>query len=289
MELDQSSPVPHNKRLTADGLLLVVAFVWGMTFVAVKNALVDIGPYWFIGVRFSLAFLFLAAIYHRRLLANWRILGKISALIGGVLFVGYILQTIGLQYTTAANSGFITGLSVVLVPVVGRFWGQKKPARATQLGIACAVAGLGLLTLTNDFSINIGDVYTLLAAVALATHIVMVSHYAPRTDAVTLATLQIGAVAVAGIVGGALFEQFPSNFSEDVWIALAVTAIPATAIAFLVQNTVQKHTTSTRTAIIFALEPVFAGLAAYAFLGEVLTVQQIIGCVLIVSGMIVMK
>ena len=287
MELEIKQTESRSKQLTADGLLLAVTLVWGTTFVAVKNALADIGPYWFIGVRFAIAFACLSLIYYRRMFAAWSDTGKLSVTIGFTLFTGFILQTIGLQYTTASNSGFITGLSVVLVPLVGRFWGQPVPGMATKLGIGCAVAGLALLTLKGDLTVNIGDLYTLLATIAFAAHIVMVSYYAPRTDAVSLAIWQIGAVALAGVVGGFMFESFPDNFSDDVWLALAVTAIPATAVAFLVQNTVQKYTTSTRTAIIFALEPVFAGLAAYIFLGEILTVSQILGCTMIVVGMLI--
>ncbi|EAX47749.1 protein of unknown function DUF6, transmembrane [Thermosinus carboxydivorans Nor1] len=276
-----------SRRVVADLSLLFVTLIWGTTFVVVKNALADIGPYWFVGIRFGLAFLFLAVLYHRRLVAAWRGHVRLAGLIGLVLFSGFSLQTIGLKYTTAANSGFITGLSVVLVPVIGRFWGQKGPGPATVAGIISAVIGLGLLTLSNDFRLNTGDVLTLLAAVAFGTHIVMVGQYASKGDAVVLAILQIGAVAVAGLVGGLAFEPTPTNFSREVWIALAVTAIPATAVALVVQNTMQRFTTATRTAIIFAMEPVFAGLAAYLLLGEILTVKQLIGCALIVAGMLI--
>ncbi|SDF32644.1 DMT family transporter [Sporolituus thermophilus] len=276
-----------SRRIVADLSLLFVTLIWGTTFVVVKNALADIGPFWFVGIRFGLAFLFLAVLYHRRLLAAWRSHARLAGLIGLVLFGGFALQTIGLEYTTAANSGFITGLSVILVPVIGRFWGQKGPGPATVAGIISAVLGLGLLTLSSDFRFNVGDVLTLLAAVAFGAHIVMVGQYAPRGDAVVLAILQIGAVAAAGLAGGFAFEPVPAVFSRKVWVALAVTAIPATAVALVVQNTMQRFTTATRTAIIFAMEPVFAGLAAYLLLGEILTVKQIIGCVLIVAGMII--
>lgn len=279
--------VKNDRRTLADLLLIFVTLVWGTTFVVVKNALASIGAFWFISVRFWIAFLVLALIYRERLVKNWRHDLKISAIIGGVLFTGFALQTIGLQYTTAANSGFITGLSVVLVPIIGRWWGQKNPNQVTWIGIMSAVIGLGMLTLNGQLRLNIGDFFTLIAAIALACHIAMVGHYAPRTDAVVLAIMQIGAVAVIGTAFGTVSEEFPARFSTDVLIALAITAIPATAIAFLVQNAVQKYTTATRTAIIFALEPVFSGITAYLVLGEVLTTIQLVGCCLIVIGMII--
>lgn len=288
MEAEVKIPAPHGRMgLVADLSLLMVTVVWGTTFVVVKNALADIGPYWFVGVRFFLAFLFLVIFYWRRLLgADKRTVG-LAAMIGLVLFTGFALQTVGLKYTTAANSGFITGLSVVLVPVIGLFWGQQHPGRGTIAGIICAVVGLGLLTLNGSFSFNAGDLLTLVATLAFGTHIVMVGYYAPKCDAATLAVLQIGAVAAAGLLGGAIFETVPSTFTKDVWIALAVTAIPATAIALLVQNTMQQYTTASRTAIIFVMEPVFAGIAAYLLLGEILTIKQLLGCALIVFGMLV--
>lgn len=271
----------------ADILLLAVAIVWGATFVVVKNALDDIGPHWFIGIRFWIAFIVLAGIYRQRLWQYWRRQAREATLIGLFLFAGYALQTIGLQYTTASNSGFITGLSVVLVPIVGRWWGQASPGRATWLGISCAVVGLGLLTFNGALQFNSGDAFTLLATLAFACQIAMVGYHARRGDAIVLAILQIGVVAVGGTVGGVLLEPVPTHFTHEVWIALAATAIPATALAFLIQNTMQRYTTPTRTAIIFALEPVFAGITAYLLLGEVLTAQQIGGCCLIVAGMLI--
>lgn len=275
------------RRILADLALLVVTMVWGVTFVVIKNALADTGPFWFISGRFLLAFGFLAVLFTRRLAtAGWQNV-RTAGFIGIALFAGFALQTIGLQYTTAAKSGFITGLSVVLVPVVGRLWGQKGPGTATLAGIACAILGLGLLTLDADLRLNYGDFFTLLSAVAFACHIVMVGHYVPHSDVILLTILQIGAVGLASTVTGLAIEPLPVQLSEAIWLALAVTAIPATALALLIQNAAQRFTTPARTALVFAMEPVFAGLAAYFFLGEILTVKQLAGCGLIVAGMVV--
>lgn len=277
----------HDRRLVADISLMAVTLVWGTTFVVVKNALADIGPILFIGVRFSLAFLFLLLVYYRRLRRNWRANLPLATGLGLILFTGFALQTAGLRYTTAANSGFITGLSVVLVPLLGYWWGQGKPGLTTLAGVGSAAVGLGLLTLNGSLMFNSGDLLTLLSTLALALHIVLVGYYAPHTDAVVFATLQIGTVAVLGLAGGLWSETVPQAFTGDIGIALAVTAIPATALALVVQNVMQQYTTATRTALIFAMEPVFGGIAAYLWLDEILTIKQLAGCVLIVGGMLI--
>lgn len=276
----------HPTPFGADLALLGVTAIWGTTFVAVKSALVGIGPLWFIGIRFSLATIVLMLIYPRRTKAAFAISGKTGCMIGFVLFAGYLLQTIGLQYTSATSSAFITGLSVVLVPIIGRFWDQKKPSVSVWLGIGCAVAGLGLLTLNESLSFNLGDIITIFSALALALHIVLVGQFAPRQDAVALSVFQIAMVAACGLVGAIFFELPPIAFGREFWNALAVTAIPATAIAIVVQNAMQRYTSPIRTAVIFAAEPVFAGLFAFLFLGEALTAQQWTGCGLIVAGML---
>jgi drug/metabolite transporter (DMT)-like permease len=276
-----------NRQLVADISLMVVTLIWGTTFVVVKNALTDIGPMLFIGVRFLLAFVFLLLIYYKRLRQNWRVNLPIAVMLGLILFTGYALQTVGLQFTTAANSGFITGLSVVLVPLLGYWWGQGKPGIMTMVGAGSATLGLGLLTLNGTFQLNSGDLLTLISTLAFALHIVLVGYYAPRTDAVVSAIIQIGTVAVAGMVSGLWSEAVPLVFTREIGIALAVTAIPATALALVIQNTMQRYTTAARTALIFAMEPVFGGIAAYLWLNEILTIKQLVGCVFIVGGMLI--
>lgn len=284
-----NSPL-HNLSQPTPGLatasLLAVTAVWGVTFVAIKSALADIGPLWFIATRFSLAAVVLLLIYPRRTLNSLRKTGRAGGIIGIALFAGFLLQTLGLQYTSATNSAFITGLSVVLVPIVGRFWGQKSPSVAAWLGIVSAAAGLGLLTVNEAITLNSGDMLTVFAALALALHIVLVGHHAVNHDAIALSVLQILVVAAGGLGSALMFEAPPAEFSREVWFALGVTAIPATAIAILIQNAMQRYTTPARAAVIFAAEPVFAGLFAFLALGETLGLQQWVGCLFIIAGML---
>ncbi len=282
-----NTPLPDSKpwrRLFADLSLIAVVFVWGVTFVAVKNALAAIGVFTFLAIRFAIAFLFLALLFRRRLAAAGWPAVRASLIIGLFLFAGYAFQTAGLKYTSAANAGFITGLSVALVPCFAAVAGRRLPGLAVIAGAGLAVAGLALLTLDKGLTVGNGDTLVFFCAVAFALHILAIGRFAPRFDAKILATLQIGATALLSGIVAASAETLPARLTSDVWLALAITAIPATALAFLVQTTAQQFTTPSRTAIIFALEPVFAALAGIWLLGETLSGQQILGCVLILAG-----
>lgn len=275
------------KQIQADLALLGVTFIWGVTFVVVQDALSGIGPYYFIGIRFAIAFAFLTLLYWRRFAFLNKDTLKAGFIIGAVLFVGYAFQTVGLQYTTASNAGFITGLAVVLVPLISSLLSKRLPKTAAIIGITCATVGLALLSLNNDFGVNYGDTLTFFCALSYAGHILLVGKYAPRHDPVLLAVLQIGVVAVISLACGVTWETLPEQFTRPVWMGLLITAIPATALAFLIQNSVQRHTSPTHTAIIFIMEPVFAAATGWLWAGEILTSRQWLGCLLILTGMLV--
>lgn len=275
------------QQIRADLALLAVAFVWGVTFVVVQDALSGIGPYYFIGIRFAIAFAFLALVYWRRFTALKLDTLKAGCLIGSVLFAGYVFQTVGLQYTTASNAGFITGLAVVLVPLISSLVTKKLPALPAILGVASATLGLGLLSMGDNLTVNSGDILVFLCAICFAGHIILVGKYVHSHDPVLLALLQIGVVAVMGMGCGVALETLPAHFTQPVWIGLLVTAVPATALAFLIQNSVQKYTSPTHTALIFIMEPVFAAATGWLLAGEVLSSRQWVGCLLILFGMVV--
>ncbi|GAB6181968.1 DMT family transporter [Desulfotomaculum defluvii] len=274
-------------QIQADLALLGVTFIWGVTFVVVQDALSGIGPYYFIGIRFALAFAFLGLIYRKRFQNITAETVKAGSIIGVFLFAGYALQTIGLKYTTASNAGFITGLAVVLVPLFTALISKKLPNLAVILGITSATLGLGLLSLGSNLNINLGDILVFFCAICYAAHIILVGKYAPQHDPVLLAILQVGVVAAISLVCGALWETMPTEFTRPVWTGLLITAIPATALAFLIQNSVQRFTSATHTAIIFIMEPVFAAATGWLWAGEVLSFPQWIGCLLILAGMLI--
>lgn len=275
------------QQITADLALLFVAFIWGITFVVVKEALAEIGPYFFLAIRFAIAFLFLALICWRSTLRVNRANLAGGLFIGLALFGGYAFQTVGLQYTTAANAGFITGLSVVLVPLFVAGLTRTLPAPMAVTGVACAIIGLGLLAVQGDFAVGYGDFLVFCCAVCFAAHVILVGRYAPCLDPALLAIIQIGTVAFICFLIAPVLESFPVTLAPPVQIALLATAVPATALAFLIQNKAQKFTSPTHTAVIFTTEPVFAGLAAWFWGGETLEVHQWIGGAVIVLGTLI--
>ncbi|MGB9679861.1 MAG: DMT family transporter [Thermoanaerobacteraceae bacterium] len=275
-----------SKQLRSDLVLVLVTIIWGSTFIIVKNAIEILPVYNFLFIRFSIAFFLLAIIFYKKLLNIDKRTLIISSAIGTMLFAGYAFQTMGLMYTSASKSGFITGFSVVLVPIFEAFFLKSKPSRAAVTGIVLAVIGLFLLTTNVNFSINFGDFLTLLCAFAFAMHIILIAKFASSVDTFVIATLQIGVVAILSGIASFTFETpvIPTNFS--VWGAIIITGVFATAFAYVAQNTMQAYTTATHTALIFSLEPVFSAVAAFLIAGEVMSLKAITGGIFMLLGII---
>lgn len=275
------------KRWQADLTLGLVALIWGSTFVVVQNALDAVDPLTFVGWRFLLAAAFLIALFRRRAGRVTRHEFAAGGLIGVWLSGGYIFQTIGLQTTTTAKAGFITGLSVVIVPALATILLRRPPGRGPLLGILAATAGLGLLTLDENLRVQSGDLWVLGCAFAFALHIVSVAHFSPQYDTVRLSIVQIGAVGLISTGAAFTFETPTLNLPAETWAAIAFTGVAATALAFGLQVYVQRFTTPTHTALIFSLEPVFAAFFGWWWASETLGQKELIGCGLILAGMII--
>ena len=274
-------------RLWADLSLLVVTAVWGATFVMVKEALSAAGPLTFLTLRFSLAALVLLPVLAARRGPIPRSVAVSGAAIGLFLAAGYAFQTAGLQFTSASKAGFITGLSVVIVPVLAALLLRQRPAGATLVGVALATVGLGLLSLGDEVSIELGDLLMLGCAVSFALHIVAVGRFAPRRDVLALTTAQIVAAALLTGTGALLFERPMPGQLGEILPAAVFTGLFATVAAFYLQTHAQRFTTPTHTALIFTMEPVFAGLFGYLLAGERLGARGLAGCGLILAGMLI--
>lgn len=276
-----------SKSRWADFTLLLVTLVWGSTFVIVKRAIEDLPPFPFLAIRFGLAFIsLLPFLWVERQHISKETLMK-GAAVGVFLFSGYAWQTVGLQYTTASNAGFITGLSIVIVPTLVTITTRRLPRPSLLLGILSALIGLALLSLGDHLQLNKGDIMVLACAVSFALHIFLVGRYAPHTNATVLASVQILTVSILSSLGSLLLPQPPIHFTSAAWIALLVTAIPATSLAFFAQTKMQQFTTSTHTALIFSMEPVFSAITAFLVAGEVFTLKGLIGAGLVLGGMLI--
>ena len=277
------------KSRLAEIALVFVCLIWGSTFVLVKNALNDVSPALFLAIRFSLAAVLLFAVYAARTKPAahaWK--GGVAT--GLFLFVGYLLQTMGLRFTTPAKSGFLTGLYIVLVPLLTALVYRRVPGVSEWMGVMLATVGMGLMTLTTArMEIGVGDLLTIACAFAFAVHILMLGHYSKRMPTEWLTLLQIGASALFAMAACGLVETPFIRWTPRVWIALAVTACLATALAFLLQTWGQRYTTPTRAALIFSLEPVFAWLTSYVFEQEVLTGQVLSGAGCILAGVLLVE
>jgi len=303
----------NSRQLTADLALLIVALIWGATFVMVKDAVSAFPVFSFMVVRFVLAATALTPliIWRRRQLAalapdgpfaasrhlnpaRLRRIALPSLLIGAALFAGYGFQTAGLTLTTPAKAGFIAGLSVVIVPLVAAVLLRQAPGRNAWNGVALATIGLALLSLTRDLRIKPGDLLILGCAFSFAAHILLTGHFAPRRDPLLLTLGQVLTVALLSGAATLLFDV-PARgrpaliglLDGRILFAAAFTGLLATAAAFGIQTVAQRFTTATHTALIFAAEPVCAGLFSFLLIGEVLGPRQIIGCGLILAGMVV--
>ncbi len=285
-----------NNRLIADLILLFIAFIWGATFVLVQQAISFLEPFTFNAIRFTIAAIILAIwflLFKREQLTSINRTFLIAGLLIGIsLFLGYALQTSGLLYTTSSKAGFITGLSVVLVPLLAFIILKERPRFVAIIGSFIAVLGLFLLTIGDSLLLNIGDLLVLGCAFAFAMHIILTGKYTNEYPTLLLTLIQVIGVAFFSIICSFLFEDWKKAFQietileSDVLIALLVTSVLATAFAFYAQTKLQQYTTPTRVALIFATEPVFAAITAYLWANERLGYIPIIGCTLIFLGMI---
>lgn len=282
-------PLSRRASIGADLLLLGVAVIWGWTFVLVKEGVSEVGPLTFLFYRFGIAFVLLALLFRRHLRGVPRTAWLRGALIGLALFGGYWLQTWGLVYTAATKSAFITGLSVVLVPLLGTTMLRERISGAAWIGAILSVIGLGLLVFGTQVGVdtfNVGDGLTFLCAIGFTTQILLVSHYTRPSNHLPILIAQIGVVAALSGVGWLTAEGAAWTTSWTAWKGILITAVMATALAYWLQNRFQPYSTAAKAAIIYTGEPVFAGFFGVVLLGERLTGGQWLGAGLILSAMV---
>lgn len=279
------SRLAHHPR-AGDAALVVAAVCFGSTFLVVQEAVARVEPVPFLAVRFLIGAAVLAPLARRRTATAGEV--RHGVLAGVALLVGYVLQTVGLQYTGSATSAFITYLLVVFVPVLAFVALRRRPHPVTLVGIAVAVVGLVLLTDpggggdTGGF--GRGEVLTLGCAVAFAAHVVILGATAHRHDPIRLATIQVAVVGAACAVPGLWLGGYA--FPAPAVAAAVATAVVATALAFVLQVTGQRSVPPARAALLLLLEPVFAATVA-ALRGDALTGAQLGGAGLILVAVTV--
>jgi drug/metabolite transporter (DMT)-like permease len=267
--------------------LVGVTAVWGYTFLVVQDAIARMPVMDFLAWRFVVASVVMIALRPTCLRNVTRLELLRGVGLGTILGMGYIAQTYGLRYTSAAISGFITGMFVVLTPVMSWILLRRKTNRSTWMVIALATVGLALLTL-NGWSVGIGELLTLGCAVFFAIHIVGLGEWSLQYEPYAFSLLQIGAVAVISLIaatpGGIAMPPDPG-----VWEVLGITGVLATAVAFFVQTWAQSLVSATRAAVVMTMEPVFAGLFAVVIGGNELTLRTVAGAACILAAMLIIN
>lgn len=277
-------------KIKAEVILLGVVIIWGYTFPVIKNVLNIIPPFTFLTYRFFLAFSLIYLIFRNRLKRINSLTIKNGFLIGLFLFLGYFGQTVGTQFTTATKTAFITGISVVIVPIISYFWTREKIYRNSAIGVLLAMIGLWLMNTNGTiYHINLGDSLVFLGAIGFALYIVAVDIYTKKLDYVQLVFIQLITVSLMSFLMAIIYEKEALTFSYNsyVWWAVILNGVFATALAIYLQNRFQKYSNPTKIAIIFSAEPVFGALFSYLILGETIGIFGFMGGVAIFSGMFV--
>ncbi|MEZ7196463.1 DMT family transporter [Pseudodesulfovibrio karagichevae] len=296
----------NTRALRADILLFVTAAIWGLAFVAQRVGMEHVGPLTFNGIRFALGALALVPLIlamERRRAPDNAGADKKRMLIGGgllgiALFVGASLQQIGLagpqlagfglEASTAGKAGFITGLYVVLVPIFGLLLAQR-PGWGTWIGAGLAVVGMYLLSVTSDLTISFGDLLVFIGAFFWAGHVLLVGKLSPGldgVDAIKLATIQFAACAVLSLIGAVATEEITLTGVVGAIPAIAYGGLMSVGVAYTFQVVAQRDAQPAHAAIILSLESVFAAIGGWLMLGEVLSTRGLIGCGLMLGGML---
>ncbi|RPI28141.1 MAG: DMT family transporter [Acidobacteria bacterium] len=276
-----------NSPRSASLWLLFITFLWGLSFVIVKEALEQCGPYWFLFLRFTLAALAALLFFRGVWSGAHRLAFLYGAVLSGVLYAGFLLQTLGLQFTSPSKSAFITGVSVILVPILGWMFFQARISLEVGLGVLTAFIGLYLLVRPDNLlEVNRGDLLTLGCAVVFAFHLLFVGRYAHSAAPGLLAVLQLGGAALLSLPISLAVETPRLDFSASFYVALVYLAVFCSALAFSVQIRAQRHVSPARAALIFSLEPVFAAMTSVIFYGDKLLWREWLGGALVMAGVL---
>jgi drug/metabolite transporter (DMT)-like permease len=269
--------------------LIFVTIIWGFAFVVVKNSLDYVPPLYMMAFRFTIASVVLALLF----LPKFKHLDKSTffhgMILGIFLFAAYAFQTVGLQFTTAGKNAFLTTTYVMMVPFLNWFFHKSKPSWNCVLAAIIALAGIGLLSLQGDFSMNRGDVLTIICGFFFAVHIIFISRYTQTQDPVLLTILQLAFSALFSWIFAPFTDgRFPlqETLRADVIFSMLYLGLFSTLLCFLLQNVCQKYLRASTTSLLLSFESVFGVIFSIIFLKEILTAKMIVGCVLIFFALV---
>jgi drug/metabolite transporter (DMT)-like permease len=296
--LEKRGRIRMNRNvLKSDGLLLLTAVIWGFAFVAQRVGMDHVGPFTFNGIRFALGGLSLLPfiVYRKRQMVfpgkrentgtAWKFFSG-SMLAGFFLFAGSSLQQVGLVYTTAGNAGFITGLYVVIVPVMGLFWKQQA-GTGNWAGAILAAVGLYFLSVTQDLTMGKGDFLVLISAFLWASHVLIIGWLSPKTDSIQLAAFQFAVCSVLSLFTAVVFETIVWDDIMKAMIPILYGGLMSVGVAYTLQVVAQKDAHPAHASILLSLEAVFAAIGGWIILNEMMSFRGLMGCSLMLSGMMI--
>lgn len=281
-----------NKKVGADLILGIITLIWGSTFVLMRNSLDKLSTFQLLSLRFSIASIILIIIFHKKLKEiNWQLI-KYGSLIGLMLCGSLVFQVWGLHYTTASNSSFITSLYVLMVPIIAAIIFKEKVEKSSVIGILVAFIGIVFLNGGLELKFGLGEILTFLCAICVAFQIIFIDIYTKEYDSILLGIIQVIFSAICCSIGWGVTGFEKVYIDNDIIITLFVIGVLATAVSFTAETYVQKFTSSTHTALIFSIEPVFGLMFALIIpdntgVSEVLTFSKILGCCLILFGVLI--
>jgi drug/metabolite transporter (DMT)-like permease len=285
----------NHKVIKSDALLLLTAVIWGFAFVAQRIGMDHVGPFTFNGIRFALGGVSLTPfiIYNKmhesfpeKKKRTGSVLFFIGSMLAGVfLFAGASLQQVGIVYTTAGNAGFITGLYVVIVPVMGLFWKQRA-GFGTWIGAFLAAIGLYFLSVTQEFTIGKGDFLVLISAFIWASHVLIIGWLSPKTDSIQLAAFQFAVCSALSLCTAIVFETIVLANVMKAAIPILYGGLMSVGVAYTLQVVAQKDANPAHTSILLSLETVFAAIGGWIMLNEILSIRGVFGCCLMMAGML---
>jgi drug/metabolite transporter (DMT)-like permease len=275
----------------SDLVLLLAASIWGLAFVAQRIGMDHVGPFTFNGLRFVLGGLSLLPFVwlsrKKTYAGSDGDLIKSGMVSGVVLFAGISFQQVGIVYTTAGKAGFITGLYVVMVPIIGLFLRHTRTGAGTWAGAGLASIGMYLLSVTRDMDVNSGDMLVFFSAICFACHLIVIERFCTRFSTAALSLVQCTVCAVLSLGVAAVFETFVLADILKITIPLIYGGVFSVGVAYSLQIYGQKNSPASHAAIILCLESVVAAIGGWIILNEILSGRAIFGCVLMLAGMLV--
>lgn len=284
-----------SKQVRADGILILVTLCWGVSYLLMDISLEELDPFTLNAFRFLGAFAIAALVSFKKIRTVNKTTLKYSLLVGFALVFVYIGATFGVKYTSLSNSGFLCALTVVFTPILAWLFFKKAPGKKLTFVVILCFIGIALLTLGDDFSINMehlkGDLLCLMCAVAYAADLLLtekaVRH--EEVDAYNLGVFQLGVTGALNLIMALIVETPQAPQTMEVWSAVIFLSVFCTGVAFVLQPVAQQYTTASHVGVIFTLEPVFAAVVAYFFAGEILSFKAYLGAALMLASIFIME